>query len=92
MENARKALDFPVLDDFDLPAAPARPALVKPKALKKAVDKVAAFPSREADDTSQLNIKAPTQVLEQFKAMAKKDRYNYGEFLHVLMEAYGKRK
>ena len=37
-------------------------------------------------------IKAPAEILERFRQMAKKERYKHGEFLKVLMDAYGKRR
>lgn len=93
MESSRQPLDFGDLNDFDVsPAVPRAPTTSAPKPVKKAIDKVATFPSREASDDSQMNIKAPADILERFRAMAKKERYKHGEFLQVLMDAYGKRR
>lgn len=91
METSRKPLDFGDLDDFEVkPAGSVVSAPAKP--LKKAIDKVAAFPSRDASEDSQMNIKATSAVLERFRQMAKKERYKHGEFLQVLMDAYQKRR
>lgn len=87
MMTDRKALDFGGLDDFE---PRPKPQVASPAA-KKAVDRVAGFPSREAGEDSQINIKASTAVLERFKAMAKAERYKHGEFLQVLMDAYESR-
>lgn len=87
MMTDRKALDFGGLDDFE----PRRkPQAVSP-ATQKAIDRVAGFPSREAGEDSQINIKASRVVLERFKTMAKAERYKHGEFLQVLMDAYESR-
>jgi len=98
MADTRKPLDFGSLDDFETRPKPspapavavARPQAraVEQDAAKRAVDRVAAFPSREAVDDSQMNIKAPTAVLDRFRAMAKAERYRHGEFLEILMNAY----
>lgn len=54
----------------------------------KAIDRVSSFPSREAPDDDQINIKASSAVLGRFRAMAKAERYKHGEFLEILMNAY----
>lgn len=93
MESSRKPLDFGGLEDFEVTPPAARPAAFSvPKPVKKAIDKVASFPSREASEDSQMNIKAPADILERFRLMAKKERYKHGEFLQVLMDAYGKKR
>jgi hypothetical protein len=84
MAGERKTLDFEGLDDF----APRSPVATPPQAERKAVDQVAAFPSRERPDEAQMNIKAPAAILERFRRMAKKERYKHGEFLEILMDAY----
>lgn len=86
----RKSLDFGELDDFE-PRPKAKPANSRVPLAMKEVDRVAEFPSREALREGQLNIKAPTDVLERFKAMAKADRYKYGDFLEILMDSYERR-
>lgn len=91
MNEARKPLDFGGLDDFDLPAPKAR--VQKPiQVTKKAVDLAATFPSREAEDDIQINIKASSDIVDRFRAMSKAERYKYGEFLQILMDAYSKKR
>jgi len=93
MDSSRKPLDFGGLEDFDVTPAAVRPAALSvAKPVKKAIDKVATFPSREASEDSQMNIKASADILERFRQMAKKERYRHGEFLQVLMDAYGKKR
>ena len=92
MSTERKPLDFGDLDEFEpRPAAPQK-ARTKPAADKKAVDEIAAFPSRESSDEGQMNIRASESVLDRFRVMAKADRYTYGAFLEILMDAYEQRK
>ncbi len=89
MAGERQALemgDLDTLDDF----AP-RAAVPKPKpTAKKVVDRMASFPSREASEDAQINIKASAATLDRFRAMAKAERYRHGEFLEILMDAYEK--
>ncbi len=84
MTGERKGLSFDNLDDFQPRPKPA----AAPAATKKAVDKTAAFPSREQPDDAQINIKATTATLDRFRALAKAERYRHGEFLDILMDAY----
>jgi len=86
----RKSLDFGELDDFE-PRPKAQPTNPRVPMEMKAVDRVAGFPSREALQEGQLNIKAPIDVLDRFKAMAKAERYKYGDFLEILMNSYERR-
>lgn len=88
MTTERKPLDFGNLDEFEPRPAKPEKARATPAAEKKAVDQVAAFPSRESSDEGQMNIRAPEPVLERFRAMAKADRYKLGAFLEILMNAY----
>ena len=83
----RKSLNFGDLDDFK-PRPKAETTNPRMPIAMKAVDRVAGFPSREALDEGQLNIKAPRDVLDRFKAMAKAERYKYGDFLEILMNSY----
>ena len=80
----RRPLDFGELDEFTPRQKAAMPAAVE----RKAVDQVAAFPSRERADDSQMNIKAPVATLTRFRKLAKGERYTLGEFLGILMDAY----
>lgn len=86
MTTERKPLDFGDLDDFQ---PRAKDEKSKPKdAERKAIDQVAAFPSRERDDDGQMNIKGSEAILRRFRDMAKAERYKHGEFLEILMNAY----
>ena len=80
----RKALNFDALDDFET-----RPPAAS-RVTRKAIDRTTGFPSREASEDGQINIKAPAALLERFKAMAKAERYKHGEFLEILMDHYEK--
>lgn len=94
--------EIPDLDDFKLPPKPEKPHKVPGPANdadtgtsgrdmdeeKKAVDKAALFPSREAPDDDQLNIKGPKKTLNRFRALRKSERYKYSELLDLLMDAY----
>jgi hypothetical protein len=86
MTQHRQALEFD-LDDFT-PRAPAAdtPAVQLPD--RKAVEKVASFPSREAPDDDQLNIKGPKAMLDRFRALRKSERYKYADLLEFMMDAY----
>ena len=86
MNDDRKALNMDIdgLDDFE-PKKPEQP----PKEVKKAVDKVSSFPSREATKEGQMNIKSPdNRIIERFKAMCKADRRAYYDMLEILMDNY----
>ena len=75
------------LDDFKprQPSAPKKPA-------QKAVAEVTSFPSREAPDDDQLNIKGPKAVLDRFRALRKSERYKYADLLEFMMDAYEQKK
>ncbi|WP_157084638.1 hypothetical protein [Sphingomonas pituitosa] len=85
MSDRRSTLDFGALSDFA--PKPRQPAPEHEQA-QVAVDRHSGFPSRERADESQINIRAPADVLDRFKAMAKKDRYTYGAFLEILMDRF----
>ncbi len=84
MNEGRKSLDFDDLDDFE----PRKPAQQPKAPAMKEIDRVAAFPSREAADDAQINIKTSSAILDRFRAMAKAERYKHGEFLEILMNVY----
>ena len=71
------------LDDF-APRASAAPQLPN----KKAVEEVSSYPSRQAPDDDQLNIKGPKAVLNRFRALKKSERYKYADLLELMMDAY----
>lgn len=84
MPGERKALDFNGLDDFE----PRKRDKIAPIEERKAIDKISTFPSRERSDEGQINIRAPSDVLQRFRQMAKKERYTLGAFLEILMKSY----
>lgn len=92
MEQRRQGLELDSLDLGDFaPRAAADPNNQRPR--KKAVEQVASFPSREAPDDDQLNIKGPKAVLDRFRALKKAERYKYADLLEFMMDAYeGKRR
>ena len=84
MNTERKSLNLEELEEF----SPRTKAPLHPKDSLRAVDDVAAFPSRERLDDAQINIKAPNAIISNFRQLARKERYKHGEFLEVLMSAY----
>ena len=80
-------LDDLGLDDFK----PRKPSTAK-KPTQKAVADVTSFPSREAPDDDQLNIKGPKAVLDRFRALRKSERYKYADLLEFMMDAYEAQK
>ena len=76
MTGQRRSLDFGELEEFTPRPKPAAPAAVE----RKAVDQLAAFPSREHPDDAQMNIKAPTATLARFRQLAKVSVTGTGSF------------
>jgi len=76
-------LDNLGLDDFK----PRKPSTVK-NPTQKAVADITSFPSREAPDDDQLNIKGPKVLLDRFRALRKSERYKYADLLEFMMDAY----
>lgn len=87
MSDSRKPLSFSPDDLSDF--KPRQKLSVA--ATAKAIDKVSSFPSREALEDDQINIKAPYTTLVRFRLMAKAERYKHGAFLEILMDAYEKK-
>ena len=89
IEQKRQGLDLDALglDDFQ-PRKSSEPA----KPAQKAVSVATSFPSREAPDDDQLNIKGPKAVLDRFRALRKSERYKYADLLEFLMDAYEAQK
>lgn len=86
MSGERQTLDMS-LDDFD-DFAP-KPKKAKPAAqVRKEVDKVSSFPSREKGAEGQINIGGDQAVLDRFKAMCKDDRRSYIAMLEILMDSF----
>lgn len=84
-EQKRQGLDLEGLnlDDF----AP-RKSTESAKPAQKTVSVATSFPSREAPDDDQLNIKGPKAVLDRFRALRKSERYKYADLLEFMMDAY----
>lgn len=78
-------MDFDDLSDFK-PKAASKPQETE----KRSVDSVSGFPSREASEDGQLNMKGRKVVLNRFKAMCKDDRRSYVDMLEILMDRFGK--
>ncbi|MBB4000096.1 hypothetical protein [Aureimonas pseudogalii] len=92
-ENAnqgRRSLDMD-LGAFDRPDVSPAKAPSSSDEQRRRVNQVSQFPSREPDAKGdQINLKLSSEEKARFKRMAKKERYNHGEFLTVLMDAYEK--
>ncbi|MEM6900458.1 MAG: hypothetical protein AAF583_11865 [Pseudomonadota bacterium] len=78
-------MDFDDLSDFEPKVAPRRQETVK-----RSVDSVSGFPSREASEDGQLNMKGRKAVLDRFKGMCKDDRRSYVDMLEILMDRFEK--
>jgi|GEM_PF-1118915 len=87
--NDRQALAMPSFDDqLDDFAPRGQQGNAPVTEAKRAVDAVSNFPSREAAQDGQLNLKGPKHVLERFKAMCKADRRAYYDMLEILMDRF----
>ena len=78
-------MDFDDLSDFEPKVTP-RPQ----ESVKRSVDSVSGFPSREASEDGQLNMKGRKAVLNRFKTMCKDDRRSYVDMLEILMDRFEK--
>jgi hypothetical protein len=87
--QTRQGLDIDNLDLDDF--KPRKPSTAQ-KPTQKAVADVTSFPSREAPDDNQLNIKGPKAVLDRFRALRKSERYKYADLLEFMMDAYEAKK
>lgn len=86
MEQKRQGLD---LDSLDVSAfQPRKPAATSIHPTKETVSQATTFPSREAPDDDQLNIKGPKAVLDRFRGLRKSERYKYADLLVLMMDAY----
>tara|TARA_R110002124_G_scaffold126339_3_gene285859 strand:- start:497 stop:778 length:282 start_codon:yes stop_codon:yes gene_type:complete len=88
MNTERKTLSMDDLEDFQ--PRPPRPSAAKTE--RKAVQAIASFPSREASQEDQLNIKGSKATLDRFRALRKAERYPYAILLDMLMDAYEKKE
>lgn len=84
MSRERQGLNLDELDAFQ----PRPRSSQSTETERKIVDRASQFPSREARPEAQMNIRAPAEVLERFRTLAKSDRYTLGAFLEILMDAY----
>ena len=84
-EQTRQGLDLSGigLDDFK-----PRQSAAQNKPAQKAVADATSFPSREAADDDQINIKGSRAVLDRFRALRKSERYKYADLLEFMMDAY----
>lgn len=79
---SREPLDMD-LDDF-VP----RPKAEKPALNRKKAVAVSQFPSREAEDETQFNIRCPTSVQTRFRALAKSEGLKQGKLLEKALDAF----
>ncbi|MEO4045350.1 hypothetical protein AAFN47_27475 [Hoeflea sp. CAU 1731] len=79
------------LDDFKPRPAQRMPAISQERE-KRAIDEASQFPSRQAPDDDQLNIKGPKAVLDRFRGLKKTERYKYADLLEMMMDAYEREK
>lgn len=84
-EQTRQGLDLTNLglDDFK-----PRQSTAKKQPAQKTVADVTSFPSREAPDDDQINIKGSKAILDRFRALRKSERYKYADLLEFMMDAY----
>ena len=88
MNGDRTALNMD-LDDFE-EFAP-KPATKPAAEIRKEVDKVSNFPSRETSPDGQINMRGSQAILDRFKAVCKDDRRSYVAMLEILMDNFEKR-
>ena len=96
----REELSIPGFDDDLDDFAPRRSggadvAQSMPSAseVRRSVDAVSQFPTRDPAQIVQLNLKGPRPIFDRFRAMCKADRRAYYDMLEILMDAYeGKHK
>lgn len=59
--------------------------------VSKGSDTPKRWPSREAPLDGQFTIRAPLEVIENFKYICKEDRRTYGAMLEILVDLYNKK-
>ncbi|MFK7876381.1 MAG: hypothetical protein AB8B71_11480 [Paracoccaceae bacterium] len=91
--SKREALVIPSFDDTLDDFTPRRPdgqggEVTPPSSAqtRRTVDAISHFPSREASEDGQLNLKGPKHVLDRFRALCKADRRAYYDMLEILMD------
>lgn len=78
-----KSLDLDRLKQFErVPAVENSPVVRSPS------PETERWPSREPVRDGQISIKAPTDVIEQFRRLCKEDRRTYADMLSILMTKY----
>lgn len=82
--SGRKALNLDDFDDFDV-----EPKTTTPLTRKK-IEKSAIFPSRQAEEYTNLTVRILGEEGERFKHLCKENRYPYGEMLTILMDHFDK--
>lgn len=84
-ERTALNMDLDGFDDFEPKPKPK----AKPTAeVRKEVDKVSSFPSRETSADGQMNMRGSQATLDRFKAMCKDDRRSYVAMLEILMDRF----
>ena len=78
-----RSLDLDRLKQFEkVPAAENSPPV------RTSPPETERWPSREPARDGQISIKAPTDVIEQFRRLCKEDRRTYADMLSILMDQY----
>ena len=78
-----RSLDLDRLKQFEkVPAAENSPPM------RTSPPETERWPSREPVRDGQISIKAPTDVIEQFRRLCKEDRRTYADMLSILMAKY----
>ena len=78
-----RSLDLDRLKQFEkVPAAENSPPV------RTSPPETERWPSREPVRDGQISIKAPTDVIEQFRRLCKEDRRTYADMLSTLMKKY----
>lgn len=96
----RETLKIPAFDEMDdfAPRAVASPLSsrvatapglpTEAAETRRAIDAVSKFPSREASQDVQMNLKGPRHVLDRFRALCRADRRAYYDMLEILMDSF----
>ena len=79
---SRQTLDMD-LDDFT-----PRPKAEKPTLDRRKAAAVSQFPSREAEDETQFNIRCSVSIQAKFRALAKLEGLKQGKLLEKALDAF----
>lgn len=74
--------------DMDLGDFAPRPKAAKPPLNRKKAAAVSQFPSREAEDETQFNIRCPVSVQSRFRTIAKSEGLKQGKLLEKALDAF----